>query len=52
MSRVTKQIGILELTVPNEDRIEVSRELKRMCYEQIAQEGRLKGCRVGDICIF
>ena len=46
VSRVTKQIGIVELTVPNEDRIEVSGELKRLKYEQIAQEGRLNGWRV------
>ena len=29
VSRKTKQIGIVELTVPNEDRIEVSGEIKR-----------------------
>ena len=46
VSRKTKQIGIVELTVPNEDRIEVSGELKRSKYEQIAQEGRLNGWRV------
>ena len=46
VSRQTKQIGIVELTVPNEDRIEVSGELKRLKYEQIAQEGRLNGWRV------
>ena len=46
VSRVTKQIGIVELTVPNEDRIEVSGEMKRLKYEQIAQEGRLNGWRV------
>ena len=46
VSRKTKQIGIVELTVPNEDRIEVSGEIKRQKYEQIAQEGRLRGWRV------
>ena len=46
VSRKTKQIAIVELTVPNEDRIEVSGELKRLKYEQIAQEGRLNGWRV------
>ena len=46
VSRKTKQIGIVELTVPNEDRVEVSGELKRSKYEQIAQEGRLNGWRV------
>ena len=46
VSRKTKQIAIVELTVPNEDRIEVSGELKRLKYEQIAQEGRKNGWRV------
>ena len=43
ISRQTKQIGIVELTVPNEDRIEVSGELKRLKYEHIAKEGLLNG---------
>ena len=46
VSRKTKQMGILELTVPNEDRIEVSGELKRAKYEPIAHEARLKGWSV------
>ena len=46
VSRKTRQIGIVELTVPNEDRVEVSGELKRLKYEQIAQEGRRNGWRV------
>ena len=32
--------------MPNEDRIEVSGELKRLKYETIAQEGRKRGWRV------
>ena len=36
----------MELTVPNEDRIEVSREMKRTKYERIASEGRLNGWSV------
>ena len=32
--------------VPNEDMVEVSGELKRLKYEQIAQEGRRNGWRV------
>ena len=39
-------MAIVELTVPSEERIEVSGEIKRMKYEQIAQEGKLKGWRV------
>ena len=46
VSKNTKQIGIVELTVPNEDRIEVSGELKRSKYEPIVQEGRANGWRV------
>ena len=39
-------MGIVELTVPNEDRIEVSGEIKRLKYEPIVQEGRRNGWRV------
>ena len=39
-------MGIVELTVPKEERIEVSEEINRQIYEQIAQEGRLKGWSV------
>ena len=46
VSRKTKQLGIVELTVPNEDRVEVSGELKRLKYEPIVQEGRQNGWRV------
>ena len=46
ISYQSKQIGIVELTVPNEDRIEISGELKRQKYEQIAQDGKLNGWRV------
>ena len=46
VSKKTKQVGVVELTVPNEDRIEVSGEIKRKKYEQIVQEGRRNGWRV------
>ena len=46
VSRNTKQLGIVELTVPNEDRIEVSGEIKRQKYELIVQDGRQNGWRV------
>lgn len=39
VSKKTKQPGIVELTVPKEDRVEVSGELKRLKYEPIVQEG-------------
>ena len=46
ISRQTKQVGFIELTVPNEDRIEISGEIKKAKYEAIAVEGRQKGWRV------
>ena len=46
VSRNTKQLGIVELTVPNEDRTEVSWKIKRQKYEQIVQDGRQNGWRV------
>ena len=41
ISRKTKQFGMIELTVPSEERIEVSGELKRLKYEKIAQEAKV-----------
>ena len=46
ISKQTKQVGFIELTVPNEDRIEVSSEMKKTKYEAIAIDGRQKGWRV------
>ena len=43
ISRSTKQFGMIELTVPTEERVEVSGELKKLKYEEIAQEARLNG---------
>ena len=46
ISRRTKQFGMIELTVPSEERIEVSGELKRLKYEKIAQEAKVNGWQV------
>ena len=46
VSAKSKQMGIVELTVPMEDRIEVSGELKRNKYERIVSEGRQNGWKV------
>ena len=46
VSSKTKQMGIVELTVPMEDRIEISGELKRSKYEKIVTEGRQNGWKV------
>ena len=39
----TKKMGIVELTVPGEERIEVSGELKRTKYAGLQEEGRKNG---------
>ena len=46
ISRKTKRIGIVELTVPGEERIEVSGELKRAKYAPLEVEGRRNGWAV------
>ena len=43
ISKSTKQLGIIELTVPSEQRVEISSELKKNKYAVIEEEGRLKG---------
>ena len=41
-SEKTKRLGIIELTVPGEERIEVLGELKRNKYQGIVEEGKAK----------
>ena len=43
LSQSSKRMGIVELTVPSEERIEVSEELKREKYARIEAEGRQRG---------
>ena len=43
ISKDTKQLGIIELTVPIEDRIEISGEIKRNKYSIIEEEGKANG---------
>ena len=43
ISDITKKVGIVELTVPGEERIEVSGELKRAKYAGLQEEGRKNG---------
>ena len=45
-SMKTKQMHIIELTVPTEERIEVSGELKRTKYEVLISEGKRNNWRV------
>ena len=46
VSGKTKQMGIIELKVPIEDRIEVSGEIKKEKYQRIVNEGKQNGWRV------
>ena len=46
MSESTTQAGLVELTVPTEERIEISAELKKAKYAPILEEGKQKGWRV------
>ena len=46
LSQSSRRMGIVELTVPSEERIEVSGELKREKYAKIEAEGRLRGWAV------
>ena len=45
-SESTKQMGVVELTVPGEDRLEVSGELKKMKYEELHTGAEAGGWRV------
>ena len=45
-SRSSKQIAIAELTVPIEERVEISNELKRSKYAELEAAGRLNGWSV------
>ena len=42
-SEETKQLILIELTVPTEERIEISGELKKNKYTPILEEGKQKG---------
>ena len=46
MSSSTKRIGLIELTVPSEERIEVSGELKKARYAPLQEQGKANGWRV------
>ena len=41
-----KKMGVMELTVPNEDRVEVSNEIKRSKYAVLQVEGKKRGWSV------
>ena len=49
MSEGTKRIGLIELTVPSEERIEVSGELKRTKYAPLQEEGEANGWNVPSV---
>ena len=46
MSEGSKRVGLVELTVPNEERVELSGELKKAKYAELEREGRRKGWTV------
>lgn len=46
LSENTKRVGIVELTVPSEDRVELSGELKDAKYEDLKSEGERRVWRV------
>ena len=45
-SESTKRMGLIELTVPSEDRVEVSGELKKAKYAPLQEQGKVKGWNV------
>ena len=46
MSESTKRVGVIELTVPGEERLEVSGELKKAKYAPLQEQGKVNGWRV------
>ena len=46
LSDITKRVGVIELTVPSEERVEISGELKRMKYAELEREGKRRGWAV------
>ena len=46
VSNSTKRMGVMELTVPNEDRVEVANEMKRRKYATLQVEGKKRGWSV------
>ena len=46
VSESTKRIGLIELTVPSEERIEVSGELKKFKYAPLQEQGKVNGWNV------
>ena len=46
ISENAKQMGVVELTVPSEERIEISGELKRTMYATLVEMGRQNGWTV------
>ena len=46
MSEKARKVGIVELTVPSEERVELAGELKKAKYEELRREGETKGWKV------
>ena len=46
ISTESKKVSLVELTVPSEERVEVSGELKKTKYAQLQHEGKTNGWNV------
>lgn len=46
MSEKERRAGIVELTVPSEERVELAGEMKKAKYEELKREGERKGWRI------
>ena len=46
MSEKARKVGIVELTVPSKERVELAGELKKAKYEELRREGETKGWKV------
>ena len=46
VSESTKRIGLIELVVPSEERVEVSGELKKAKYASLQEERKTRGWNV------
>ena len=46
ISNSTKRVGMVELTVPSEERVEISSELKKIRYASLQEEGKANGWKV------
>ena len=46
ISNSTKKVGLVEMTVPSEERVEISGEMKKEKYAPLQEEGKANGWKV------